>query len=234
MEKEERKVVKKKGDWSKKIARRFVDMSYRINLAWLGIILVIVSLEVLLVPYFVPTMTMMTPQEEKYLLPWKDTFNLSDFPISMDIEVHNLVFPDRATPLVNDVIVYSFNITNLTNRTLEINHTLCVVSPIFESFKNTSFTVNQSSTISLEREKVVFKNEGMNEVDILFNITDSDRIRIEHYLWAITQQTENSILFSKYGQILTMIVLIPSTIIALRHLKDLVIKKTQDRECSQN
>jgi len=159
---------------------------------------------------------------------------MSDFPFMIDLEVHDLVFPDRATPWVNDVIVYSFNITNLTNRTLEINHTLSVVNPIFESFENTSFTLNQGSTISLDREKVVFKNEGMNEVDIIFNTTDFDMIKVEHYVWTVTRQTENSILFSKYGQILTLIVLIPSTIIAIKNLKDLVIKKPPDKECSQN
>jgi len=233
MEKRKRKSVKNKDDWGKRIVREFVYMSRKISLAWLVLILGIVSLEILLVPYFVPTMTMPTPQEAKYLLPWNYKFNFSDFPVSIDIKVHDLVFPDRATPWVNDVILYFFNITNLTNRTLEINHTLSVVSPIFESYKNTSFTLNQSSTISLDGEEVVFKNEGMNVVDIVFNITDYS-LKVEHYLMAVTLQTEYSILFSKYGQILTLIVLVPSTVIALKHLKDLVIKKSQDGEYSQN
>jgi hypothetical protein len=193
------------------------------------LVLGIVALEMFLIPYFVPTMRMETPQDEKYLLPWTHRLNISDFPVVIDLEVHDLVFPDRATPWVNDVIVYSFNITNLTNRTLEINHTLSVVSPIFESFENTTVTLDKGATASLDREKVVFKNEGMNEVYVVFNVTDSDRIKIEHYLWAVTQQTENSILFSKYGQILTLIVLIPSTIIAMKNLKDLVIKPS-DKE----
>jgi len=201
-----------------------LDTYRKVNLGWLVLVLLMVSLEIFLIPYFVPTITVETPQEEKYLLPWKYTLNMSNFPVMIDLEVHDLVFPKRATPWVNDVIVYSFNITNLTNTTLKINHTLSVVNPIFESFVKTSITLNESSTISLYREKVVLKNEGINEVDMIFNITDSDRIKIEHYLWTVTQQTENSILFSKYGQILTLIVLVPSTIIAIKNLKDLVIK----------
>ena len=201
-----------------------LDLSRRVNLTWLVLVLGIIVLEILLIPYFVPTITMETPQEEKYLLPWTYRLNYSDFPVVIDLEVHDLVFPDRATPWVNDVIVYSFNITNLINRTLVINHTLSVVSPIFESFENTTVTLEKGATASLDREKVVFKNEGINELLIIFNITNSDRIRMEHYIWTVTQQTENNILFSKYGVILTMIVLIPSTIIAIKNLKDLVMK----------
>lgn len=206
-------------------ARRIFNLKQcRVSFAWLTLVLAIITLEIFLLPYFVPTITMETPQDEKYLLPWKYTWNFPYFSVRIDLEVYDLVFPDRATPWVNDVVIYSFNITNLTNRTLEINHTLSIVNPIFESFENMSVTLENGTTKSLGREKVVFKNEGMNEVDIVFNITDDEYIRVEHYMYTVTRQTENSILFSKYGQILTLIILIPSTIIAIKNLKDLVLK----------
>ncbi len=200
----------------------------RVRFAWLTLVLITIALEIFLVPYFVPTITMETPQDEKYLLPWKDTFSFPYSSVRIDLEVYDLVFPDRATPWVNDVVIYSFNITNLTNRTLEINHTLSVVNPIFESFENMSVTLENGTTKSLGREKVVFKNEGINEVDIVFNITDVEKIWIEHYMWTVTRQTENSILFGKYGQILTLIILIPSTIIAIKNLKDLALKSPDE------
>jgi hypothetical protein len=185
---------------------------------------------------------MQTPQEEKYLLPWNHSFNETSFPINVELEVHDLVFPDRATPWVNDVIVYSFNITNLTDKTFEINHTLNVVSPIFEPLVNTSVMLEGSSSANLNGEKVTLRNEGINEVDITFQVpsglisyvpppvTSVDNLTIQHYVWTVTQETEDAILFGRYGEVLTLIVLIPSTIIALKNLKDLVTKSTIDED----
>ncbi|MCJ7630996.1 hypothetical protein MUP77_01150 [Candidatus Bathyarchaeota archaeon] len=193
--------------------------------------MVIIVLEGLLVPLFVPTISIQTPQEDEYLLPWKYTCPKTlDSSIEIALEVHDLVFPERATPLVNDVIVYSFNITNLTNETLEINFRCNVVSPIFEFYGNRIIKLETGKTESIDREKVVLKNEGVNEIDLLFNITNRyENYKMEHYVWAISQQTENYLLFNKYGQILTLIVLIPSTIIAIKNLKDLVIKSNEKK-----
>jgi hypothetical protein len=54
-----------KDDWREKFVRGFLDMNRKVSLAWLVLVLVIVGLEIFLVPYFIPTMTMETPQEEK-------------------------------------------------------------------------------------------------------------------------------------------------------------------------
>lgn len=214
--------------------KAILDLSRRVSLAWLVLVLGIVVLEIFLVPYFIPTMTIQTPQEAKYLLPWKKTFNYTEFPVSIDLEVHDLVYPDRVTPYVNDPILYSFTITNLTNETLEINHTYSVVNPIFESFGNTSIKLDRNGTANLDNEEVVLMSEGINEIELVFNVTNSDEVlRIDHYLPAITEQTEYNILFGKYGEILTLIVLIPSTIIAIKNLKDIVIK-SPDKEYSQS
>jgi hypothetical protein len=187
-------------------------------------VLLIIVIEILVVLFLVPTISIQTPQEEKYLLPWKYTFpKMPDSSITIDLEVHNLVFPEKATPNVNDVIVYSFNITNLTNGTLEISHIVNVISPIFESVENRTILLESGRTENIEREKVVLKNEGVNEIAVVFNLTNkNEKYAMEHYVWAISQQTENTLLFNKYGQILTLIVLIPSTIIALRNLLELV------------
>jgi len=207
-------------------------MKSTISYGWLSFVTVIIALEVLLVPLLVPTIAIQTPQEEKYLLPWQYIFPTTpDSSIEIALEVHNLVFPERATPLVNDVIVYSFNITNLTNETLEINHICNVVSPVLDFYVNITIKLESGESGSISREKVALKNEGVNEIDMLFNITNRDEnYKMEHYVWAISQQTENTLLFDKYGQILTLIVLIPSTIIAIKNLKELVIKPTEKNQ----
>jgi hypothetical protein len=201
-------------------------MKHNLNYAWLVLVIVIIAFEIIMVLYFVPTITMPTPQEEQYGLPGRYTFITgSDSPVSIIFEVHDLISPDQAIPYVNDPIVYSFNITNLTNGTLEINHTINVVSPILESYVNVNVTVDAGKTVSLNMEKVVLKNEGINEVDAIFNIKNNSSFKMEQYIWAITQQTEDTVLFGKYGEILTLIVLIPSTIIAIKNLKDIISEK---------
>jgi hypothetical protein len=221
--------------------KAILDTIRRIELFWLVVALSAIIFELVLVPYFVPTLTIQTPQEEQYLFPWSHNFNASDFPANIGTEVHNLVFPDRATPRVNDAVVYSFNITNLTNKAFEVNQSLNVVSPNFESFADTTVTVEGNATAILSPEEVIFKNEGMNKVVIVFHVPSYtvvnasssptlsvDNLTISHYVWTVTQQTENFILFGKYGQILTFIVLIPTTIIALKNFKDLVTKPKKE------
>ncbi|MCJ7633010.1 hypothetical protein MUP77_11545 [Candidatus Bathyarchaeota archaeon] len=201
----------------------------------------VVIFEIFLVPYFVPTISMQTPQEAEYMLPWTYTIPfVNDSSVRIDLEVYNLIYPDKVTPWVNDVIAYSFNITNLTNQTLSINHTIRVVSPISEQYVNMNITLDSGATKSLDRERVTLKSEGVNEIDVCFNIADysnatsPEKLLMEHYLPAITPQFEINLLFAKYGQTLTLIVLIPSTIIAIKNLKDLGLRQSTEKRPNEN
>jgi hypothetical protein len=220
-EKEEKKSEEKQSELLTKI-KNFLKKPRNIWF-FLAIVLMLIELELLWIhslSYFLP----------KGYLPYTENFNASK--VNIFVEVSNTLNPfseDLVTQ--NDYVVFDFEITNFEDNKLEIKYHYHFIAP-----NNTDWV--RSGSMSLDQnetkngiEVIQFKDLGLNAVEFEFNIYDAKtKGFIRNSLWhfspqVISQTDAMELNYRRIYVVILILTLIPSTVIAVKNLRDLYLEK---------
>jgi hypothetical protein len=179
---------------------------------WTILTIVFLIFYVISVFYFFPTLS----YEIYGGIPWSYSYNFTDITVKMNIQN----FDNRTWVRTGDLILCTFNVTNLSNKTIVIYHNYSMISPIEKPLGSQEFRLSNRNYIEFT-DNVFPSFEGPNQYSFVFQIKNSDSYRLEWMTNTIKWDTEISIFFNKYSQILSFVIGIPAIIVGIRNFKDI-------------
>lgn len=154
------------------------------------------------------------------------TSSIENPDIHVDETIYDL-FKNKAV-YKNDLVIFNISIINKNNNSIQLEHNFSLTEPDIFQYPNKSFTLDKFERINFE-DNIYIKSEGLNIVNLSYKTNNQSVLYDRIYINVLDPQTETARFIHKYSLILSIILIFPTAIIALKNLKDLLmIKKTND------